>query len=239
MSTMSCTVGRVAELWCYPVKSLGGQQLSEVQCGTMGFDGDRQWAVRGADGKIGSGKTTRRFRRMPGLLSMASSYNDHGVVWIHYANGESRRIDDPTTATLIGAVVGENVTLVVEGETSHLDDAPLHLVSTASLRWLEARRPIDQVDRRRFRPNLVVESEGSDLAEDEWLGRQLQIGDVAVTVEKRTERCVMTTLSQDDLRFAPGILGDLRKTNDSCMGVYAHVVIEGTIRVGDDVVLCC
>jgi uncharacterized protein len=149
---MSCIVGRVAELWCYPVKSLGGQQLGEVRCGRRGFDGDRQWAVRGADGKFGSGKTTRRFPRMPGLLSMASFVDDLGVTWVRFADGDSRRVDDPMTAALIGA----DITLAVEGETSHFDDAPLHLVSTASLRWLEERRPIDQVDRRRFRPGFWV-----------------------------------------------------------------------------------
>jgi uncharacterized protein len=238
MGTMSCIVGRVAELWCYPVKSLGGQQLTEVRCGRRGFDGDRRWAVRGADGKFGSGKTTLRFRRMPGLLSMASLVDDHGVAWVRFADGESRRVDDPMTAALIGAVVGEDVTLVKEGETSHFDDAPLHLVSTASLQWLEERRPIDRVDRRRFRPNLVVECEGSELAEDGWLDRRLQVGGVTVKVGKRTERCVMTTLAQGDLDFAPGILGDLQRANQSCLGVYARAVSEGTIRVGDDVVLC-
>ena len=235
---MSRIVGRVAELWCYPAKSLGGQQLTEVRCGLKGFDGDRWWAVKGADGKFGSGKTTRRFRRMPGLLSMASLVDDHGVAWIRFADGDSRRIDDPMTASLIGTVVGEDVALVEEGATSHFDDAPLHLVTTASLRWLEERRPIDQVDRRRFRPNLVIEREGSELAEDRWLDRRLQVGGVTVKVEKRTERCVMTTLAQDDLDFIPGILSDLQRANQSCLGVYARAVNEGTIRVGDDVVLC-
>ena len=106
------------------------------------------------------------------------------------------------------------------------------------MRWLQQRRPIDQVDRRRFRPNLLIECEGSDLSEDGWLGRRLQFGSVTVKVEKRTERCVMTTLAQDDLRFAPGILGDLHKANESCLGVYARLVREGTVRVDDDVVLC-
>ena len=131
MGAMSRVVGRVAELWCYPVKSLGGQQLSEVRCGSRGFDGDRLWAVRGADGKFGSGKTTRWFRRMPGLLSMASLVDDYGDAWIRFADGESRRVDDPMTTALIGAVVGEDITLVKEGVTSHFDDAPLHLVSTS------------------------------------------------------------------------------------------------------------
>jgi uncharacterized protein YcbX len=238
MGAMTCVVGRVAELWHYPVKSMGGQQLTELRCGSRGIDGDRWWAVRGADGKLGSGKTSRRFRRMPGLLSMAAFTDDHGVAWIRSPGGESGRIDDLMTAALVGAVVGEDVTLVEEGEMSHFDDAPLHLVSSASLRWLEARRPADQVDRRRFRPNLVVECEGADLVEEGWLGRQLQIGGVTLAIEGLTERCVMTTLAQDDLGFAPAILGDLHKANESRLGVYASVVSEGTIRLEDDVALC-
>jgi uncharacterized protein YcbX len=237
MDAMPGVVGSVAELWCYPVKSLGGQQLSEARCGTRGFDFDRTWAVRGLDGKIGSGKTTRRFRRMPGLLTLASFVDAHGVAWIRFADGESRRVDDPMAAALIGAIVGEDVTVVREGEMSHFDDAPLHLVSTASLRWLHDHRPVDQIDRRRFRPNLVIECQGSGLAEEGWVGRRLQIGGVTVKVDKHTERCVMTTMAQGDLRFAPGILGDLRQANESCLGVYAIEPSDGTIRVGDDVEL--
>lgn len=106
------------------------------------------------------------------------------------------------------------------------------------MRWLEERRPTDQIDRRRFRPNILIETEGSDLAEEAWLGCRLQLGSVTIETKKRTERCVMTSLAQGDLRFAPGILGDLHKANDSCFGVYPRVVSEGAIRVGDDVVLC-
>jgi len=234
---VASSVGRVGELWRFPVKSVRGEQLSEVRCGWRGFDGDRRWAVRGADGKLGSGKTTRRFRRMPGLLSMASAVDGDGIAWVRFADGSTRRVDDPTTASLVGAAVGEDVTLVEEGDVSHFDDAPIHLLSRASLRWLEQRRPLDKVDRRRFRPNLVVDRNGSDLADDGWLGARLQIGGVVLTVDHRTERCVMTTLAQDELGFAPGILKDLQAANESCLGVYARVASEGTIRVGDDVVL--
>jgi len=45
----------------------------------------------------------------------------------------------------------------------------------------------------------------------------------------------MTTLAQDDLAFAPGILRELTQANDACLGVYGTIVGEGTIAVGDDV----
>jgi len=201
--------GQVAELWRYPVKSLGGQKLAQAPCVGRGIEGDRRWAVRGTDGKLGSGKTTRRFRRMPGLLSMSSSVDDDDQVWVHFPSGDTGRVDDPATSAAVGAVVDEEVGLVEEASVSHFDDAPLHLLSSASLAWLHALRPGDQIDRRRFRPNLVIDVPWEPgRVEQEWIGHELQIGEVTVSVAKPTERCVMITLAQDGLPFAPHILSN-------------------------------
>ncbi|MBV9515816.1 MAG: MOSC N-terminal beta barrel domain-containing protein, partial [Mycobacteriaceae bacterium] len=40
------TMGEVAQLWRYPVKSLGGEQVEYVDIGARGLRGDRLWAVR-------------------------------------------------------------------------------------------------------------------------------------------------------------------------------------------------
>ena len=46
--------GRVVGLWRYPVKSMGGEELAEVEVSWHGFAGDRRWAfVR--DDVVGSG----------------------------------------------------------------------------------------------------------------------------------------------------------------------------------------
>ncbi|MFI5914102.1 MOSC domain-containing protein [Dactylosporangium sp. NPDC051541] len=59
---------RIVEIRRYPVKSMLGETLPAAAVDARGLAGDRQWAVRGTDGKFGSGKTTRRFRRMDGLF---------------------------------------------------------------------------------------------------------------------------------------------------------------------------
>ncbi|WP_204037573.1 MOSC N-terminal beta barrel domain-containing protein, partial [Actinoplanes utahensis] len=56
---------QITEIRRYPVKSMLGEQIPAAVLGARGLTGDRLWAVRDADGKFGSGKNTRRFRRIP------------------------------------------------------------------------------------------------------------------------------------------------------------------------------
>ncbi|WP_233583870.1 MOSC N-terminal beta barrel domain-containing protein [Micromonospora sp. CV4] len=71
---------RVAEIRRYPIKSMLGEAVPLAEVGERGLAGDRLWAVRDLDGKLGSGKNTRRFRRMPGLFRLqAYAADDRGV----------------------------------------------------------------------------------------------------------------------------------------------------------------
>jgi uncharacterized protein YcbX len=77
-----CRCVQLVEIRRYPVKSLLGEVLPSAAVGERGLAGDRLWAVRDPDGKFGSGKNTRRFRRMPGLFTLraraAPSHDDPG-----------------------------------------------------------------------------------------------------------------------------------------------------------------
>src|SRR5262249_43128264 len=61
---MGMTIGEVAQLWRYPVKSLGGEQVERVEVGLRGLRGDRLWAVRDLQRDI-----TASARRLPALLT--------------------------------------------------------------------------------------------------------------------------------------------------------------------------
>src|SRR2546425_3317944 len=55
-------LGRVIEIWRYPVKSMGGEQLQRCALGKLGIPGDRGWAVRDeAAGEIRAQRSFRRF----------------------------------------------------------------------------------------------------------------------------------------------------------------------------------
>jgi hypothetical protein len=93
-----------------------------------------------------------------------------------------------------------------------------------------------QIDRRRFRPNIYIESETEcgGFVEDSWLGGALNIGG-AVRVEdfQPTVWCVTSTLAQEDLPRDLSILRTAAQHHRGCLGVYATVTRPGLLQVGD------
>ncbi len=63
------TIGRVAELFRYPVKSLGGGRVEQADIGARGALGDRLWAVRDLERDV-----TASARQLPVLLTAAARY---------------------------------------------------------------------------------------------------------------------------------------------------------------------
>ena len=100
----------------------------------------------------------------------------------------------------------------------------------------DVHQPGVQADEHRFRPNIVVETSGVMPLENTWLGKTLAIGkQVVLRASQPTERCVMTTYAQSDLPFDPRILKGIAQHADLCFGIYAQVLVRGTIRCGDSV----
>ena len=54
---------------------------------------------------------------------------------------------------------------------------------------------------------------------------------------ERDPRCKMITLDPDTAEPNPEVMRCLAKGHDSKAGVYATVLIEGVIRVGDEIAL--
>lgn len=127
------------------------------------------------------------------------------------------------------------------------DFAPIHLLTTNTLRHLQRLYPAGSFAVERFRPNLVIEmpNEGDGFIENDWVGRILQIGNyVQLRLLIPTPRCVVTTLPQGELPQDLGILktavahnfleiGEYGKF--ACVGAYAEVIRGGAIAQGDKI----
>jgi uncharacterized protein YcbX len=223
---------RLAELWRYPVKSLAGERLHRVTVNRRGLDGDRLWALVDPDGGIASGKTTRRFRRLPGLLHHRSHLED-GVPVITLADGRSARAGSGERAALVSEIAPPGWSLQREDRTPHLDAGPVHLVTTPALATLSkvAGEPIPV---GRLRPNLLLEVDHTaPFPEDEWLGRTMLIGGVELRILDRTERCAMVGHAQSSLEAHPTLLKTIGRINGVCAGVYAEVTVPGVLNEGD------
>lgn len=226
-------LGTVAHLWRYPVKSLLGEPRESLDLNARGVEGDRLFAIRNAEGKLASGKNTRRFFKLDGLLTLRAAY-EGDVPLISFPDGKTLRGDQPEIHAALSTALGQPLTLERETNVSHLDAGPVHLLTTASLAWLRNNVPGALIDERRFRPNIVIETSGATPLENTWLGKTFAIGkQVVLRVSEPTERCVMTTFAQSELPFDERILKCIARQADLCFGVYAQVVAPGKIFRGD------
>lgn len=124
---------------------------------------------------------------------------------------------------------------------TYFDAYPLLIMTRSSLRAIAegaAALGFDSVfDQRRFRPNLVIDTDEAGFVENAWVGRRLTVGDAELTVEMTCPRCIMTTHGFDDVPRDPKVMRALVQVNDGDLGVYATVARPGRISAGDDVIL--
>ena len=213
----------IAALWRYPVKSMLGERCDELQVEARGAIGDRLYAVRDAEGRLGSGKNSRVHVRIEGLFGFRAEGNPPLIT---FPDGRRLAAADPGVHAALSAALRAPVTLAREKDVPHYDAEPVHIVTTGALSRLGA-------DERRFRPNLVIKSE-EDAAV--WAGKTVQVGGTTLRVIRQTGRCVMITMAQSELGEEPQLLRRLGG-DEPLFGVYAEVLVPGRIRLGDPVVL--
>ena len=116
------------------------------------------------------------------------------------------------------------------------DCRPLSLFSVQTTRRLGEELGID-LDKRRFRTNIFMDlASAPGFAEDGFVGRTVRIGSKAVvSILERDPRCAMITIDPETAERNPAILGKVTKAHDGKAGVYAAVLVEGVVRVGDEI----
>jgi uncharacterized protein YcbX len=122
---------------------------------------------------------------------------------------------------------------------TYFDVFPLHVLTTSSLAALGGDAPPGRFDRRRFRPNVFVETAAgaAGLVEAAWSARTLRVGEAEVRVQIPTPRCSMIAQPQPGLAKDPQVLRTVVRDADQSLGVYATVATPGAVRVGDPVEL--
>ena len=256
-------LGRIAQCWSYPVKSMQGRSVDRLHVGPHGVAGDRAHALVDLDtDRVLSAKS------VPELLE-AFAAEDHVLL----PDGTAVRLDDEDRDAVLSAWLGRRVTVLslqqsggrsyemtfdppdddaeyVEiplPEHGFVDLAPLHVVASATLDACGRARPDLDWDVRRFRSNLVIDHEGGPFAEDAWIGSELRIGeDCVLSVDQPTVRSAMPLRAQPALDGRPALgrqrelfaaMNDLHEAFPNHLGVYLGVVRAGAVAVGDTVVL--
>lgn len=116
---------------------------------------------------------------------------------------------------------------------------PLHIVTTATLRHLTTLNPGADWDRRRFRPNFLIEPnpDAAGLVEQDWIGKTLKLGNAAVDCAGATLRCGAITRAQPHFAADKTVLRTIVKEADQNVGIYGLVSGSATLHVGDPVYL--
>ncbi len=232
---MNIEIGRISELFRYPVKSMAGAAVTEARLGWHGVEGDRRFAFR----RIGEtgGFPWLTAGRLPELLLYRPFGGDDGEpTHIRTPSGKELELRDPALNAEISQLFGSDVELM---QLKHgiFDEAPVSAIALATIRHIEDESGVP-FDVRRFRPNIAIETNaGTPFNENEWEGGTLIFGDseAAVGVTMRDVRCAMLNLDPDTVERAPEVLKTVARLNGTDAGVYGTVVRAGTLRVGQKV----
>ncbi len=239
MALVEIPVGTVRSLYRYPVKSTAGQALSAAEVTPRGLRHDRGWAAYCDDGGIASGKSTRRFRRVLGLMEWTSRMGADDDVPVLTSPAEVAHLaDDPAASAALTAAFGRSLSLRAEGTVQHHDESSIHLVTTSSIAAVEGLVG-GAVDHRRCRANIVIDTGPEPgFVEEAWAGADLVVGrEVVLHLGPGMPRCVMVDHTQDGVAVDPKILRSLGVHHDTTLGLQARPARTGTIRVGDVVTL--
>ena len=118
---------------------------------------------------------------------------------------------------------------------TYFDAFPLLIMTTASLNAMATATAESNFDVRRFRPNILLDTDADGFVENSWVGRRLQVGSAILQINAICPRCVMTTHGFADLPKDPRVMRHLVRQNEGNLGVYASIEQSGNIKLGDQV----
>ena len=240
---MMIQLGHVRELVRYPVKSMSGIATESAFLGWHGLDGDRRFAFR-------------RLRDDSGFPWLTASRLSELLLYHPFGLDESTGEPLPTHVRTPAGTEVELRSAELQSEVAErsggsvelmmlkhgiFDDGLVSVISLETIAGIGREAGVD-LDRRRFRANIVLETGNPEpFLEDGWVGGTLVFGDSeprpAVNVTVRDVRCMMVNLDPDTGIQDARVMKTVVRLNKNTAGVYGTVVQTGTILVGQAVSL--
>ena len=236
-------VGSVTEINLYPVKSMRGVSVHKAKLYWYGLNGDRKYAFVRSD--TASGFPWLTGRELPELLRYETRFvtPDEPMtsdVLVQTLSGQTLPLESVQLEQTLSSSYGAAVSLLHLNRGTY-DCMPVSLMTNVTLASLQRglNRPLD---RRRFRSNLVVQTDDTEREpEKAWLGASLTFGErpdsAQISVNYRTKRCGMVNLEPNSGKSNPEILKNVAEKMQACAGVYGAVSRLGTVELGDRVYL--
>lgn len=227
-------IGRVVALRRFPVKSMAGETLDELELGWTGVRGDREYGFVFTD-RLNRFPwfTGRDVAALTRYRAVGGEYGPAGLpVEIRSPDGRVSSVADAALKAELEGQAGRSLHLIQLSRGAY-DSMPVSIVSTASLAAVDAHHGAP-VDPGRFRINIVVESAERDT---EWRGRTLCFAEQgpALALVRPIERCAMITIDPATGARDPSVMRTIARAFGNELGEYGSVSRKGIVRVGDPV----
>jgi uncharacterized protein YcbX len=256
----SATAGppTVTALSICAVKGMRLQAVESIMLGRDGARGDRRFFVVDERDRMVNGK------QLPALMTVKAEFDeDAAELCFEFPDGSVVSGAVAEGATINARAYGEfrAGTLLVGPWADALSDhigrrlrivhtvsavdrgtkGAVSLVSQASLARLAEEAELDAIDARRFR--MLIEIDGvSAHAEDQWIGRELRIGDALLLFVGHVGRCLVTSrdpehgeLTLPTLDLLRAYRSELDTTEPLAFGIHGRVLGGGAVSIGDRV----
>lgn len=235
-------LGRIAAIFRYPVKSMAGESVDVAGLGWHGIEGDRRFVFRRLSDK--SSFPWLNASKLPQLvLYKPLCLGNNGELLpthVRTPDGNDYELWSDQLRAEISNRHGSEVELM-NLKSGIFDEAAVSVITLGTVEHI-CRESGRNVDLRRFRPNIVIDTNGSEpFAENKWVGQTLLFGEGAeapvVNVTMKDERCVMVNLDPDTAAKDSAVMKTVVRLNENYAGVYGTVISAGELRVGQIVSL--
>ncbi len=236
-------LGRIRELVRYPVKSMAGIATESAYLGWHGLNGDRRFAFRRLGDESGfpfltAGRHPELILYQP--LGLDESAEEPLPTHVRTPAGTDYELHSEELRNELATRSGIGVELM-RFKHGIFDEGLVSVISLATIAGIGRAAGVE-LDRRRFRANILLETEETTtFHEDAWVGGTLVFGEgdstPAVSINMRDLRCVMVNLDPDTARQDARVMKAVVGLNANNAGVYGNVLRPGTIHVGQSVSL--